>query len=89
MGSLYISSTYSSGSALHKREESEVRSMQCLCHVWMSWDCTRGYDFFVGVGAAFDIRVTANLKKENFSCIVLVKRPPNHRVHAQYLKFLK
>jgi hypothetical protein len=37
----------------------------------MSWDCTHGYDFFLGGCAAFDIRVTANLKKENFGCIVL------------------
>ena len=49
MSSLYISSAYSSGSAPHQREESEVANMRRLCHFRIrlrGWDCTRGYDLF-------------------------------------------
>ena len=56
----YISSAYSSGSAPHQREESEVANMLCLCHFRIrlrGWDCTRGYDLFFFVymcGFGFD-----------------------------------
>ena len=93
LGLGYIFSAYSSGSAPHQREESEVANMRRLCHFRIrlrGWDCTRGYDlFFLCTCVGLDlIRVHSQLEKKNSGCI-LVKRTPDHRLHKQYLKCLK
>ena len=72
MSSLYISSAYSSGSAPHQREESEVANMRRLCHFRIrlrGWDCTRGYDLFFCVCTCVGlhlVRVHSQLEKKEF-----------------------